>query len=94
MTCAEVDRVFGDRKSPAARTRAPGPGAPARQTTIAPIGPFSTERQRALCERVTRLLGFDFSRGRLDVSTHPFSGGVPEDVRLTTRYRDDDFCRA
>jgi carboxypeptidase Taq len=38
-----------------------------------------------------RLLGFDFEAGRLDVSTHPFSGGVPEDVRLTTRYREDDF---
>ena len=50
-----------------------------------------TLRQVALCERVTRLLGFDFEAGRLDVSTHPFSGGVPEDVRLTTRYREDDF---
>ncbi|MDE2455266.1 MAG: carboxypeptidase M32, partial [Burkholderiales bacterium] len=25
------------------------------------------------------------------VSAHPFSGGVPEDVRLTTRFRDDEF---
>jgi len=25
------------------------------------------------------------------VSTHPFSGGVPEDVRLTTRFRGDEF---
>ena len=38
-----------------------------------------------------RLLGFDFDAGRLDVSTHPFSGGVPEDVRMTTRYREDEF---
>jgi carboxypeptidase Taq len=38
-----------------------------------------------------RLLGFDFEAGRLDVSTHPFCGGVPEDVRMTTRYRDDEF---
>jgi carboxypeptidase Taq len=44
-----------------------------------------------LCERIARLLGFDFEAGRLDVSTHPFTGGVPEDVRLTTRYREDDF---
>jgi carboxypeptidase Taq len=33
-----------------------------------------------------QLLGFDFDAGRLDVSTHPFCGGVPEDVRLTTRF--------
>jgi carboxypeptidase Taq len=38
-----------------------------------------------------RLLGFDFEAGRLDVSTHPFCGGVPEDVRMTTRFREDDF---
>ena len=40
------------------------------------------------------LLGFDFDAGRLDVSTHPFCGGVPEDVRLTTRFREDDFLRS
>ncbi len=39
-------------------------------------------------------LGFDFAGGRLDESTHPFSGGVPEDVRLTTRYREDDFAQS
>jgi carboxypeptidase Taq len=49
------------------------------------------DAQRRLCEQVMRLLGFDFDAGRLDVSTHPFCGGVPEDVRLTTRFRDDEF---
>jgi carboxypeptidase Taq len=28
------------------------------------------------------------------VSTHPFCGGVPEDVRITTRYREDDFMQS
>jgi carboxypeptidase Taq len=37
------------------------------------------------------MLGFDFDAGRLDVSTHPFCGGVPEDVRMTTRFSEDDF---
>ena len=41
-----------------------------------------------------RLLGFDFEAGRLDESTHPFCGGVPEDVRMTTRYREDDFLQS
>jgi carboxypeptidase Taq len=30
----------------------------------------------------------------MDVSTHPFCGGVPEDVRMTTRYREDEFLPA
>ena len=40
------------------------------------------------------LAGFDTNHGRLDVSHHPFTGGVPDDVRITTRYRDDDFSES
>jgi carboxypeptidase Taq len=36
-------------------------------------------------------MGFDFTRGRLDVSAHPFCGGAAEDVRMTTRYDERDF---
>jgi carboxypeptidase Taq len=61
---------------------------------LQPHGPFSIADQRALCERVMALLQFDFGAGRLDVSAHPFSGGVPEDVRLTTRFREDDFLQS
>jgi hypothetical protein len=36
---------------------------------------------------VAQAMGFDFDRGRLDVSVHPFTGGPhPTDVRITTRY--------
>jgi carboxypeptidase Taq len=66
----------------------------AAEPVIEPRGPFPVARQRALCERTVRLLGFDFDAGRLDVSTHPFCGGVPEDVRMTTRFREDDFLGA
>jgi carboxypeptidase Taq len=40
------------------------------------------------------MLGFDFNHGRLDVSLHPFCGGTPDDVRITTRYEEDDFSSA
>ena len=36
-------------------------------------------------------VGFDFTHGRLSVSHHPFCGGVPTDVRMTTRYRTTEF---
>lgn len=39
-------------------------------------------------------LGFDFDHGRLDVSLHPFCGGSPQDLRLTTRYDEADFTSA
>jgi len=94
MTSAEVDRVFGDLQQwlPDLVRR-----ASARQADEAverPIGPFPKETQRALSLDVMHLLGFDFDAGRLDESAHPFSGGVPEDTRLTTRYRDDDLMQS
>ena len=39
-------------------------------------------------------LGFDFAAGRLDESTHPFCGGTPDDIRITTRYREDEVVTA
>ena len=66
----------------------------ASEPVIAPVGPFAKASQRALSLDVMALLGFDFEAGRLDESAHPFSGGVPEDTRLTTRYREDDFAQS
>ncbi len=59
-----------------------------------PQGPFPIAQQKALGLEVMQLLGFDFEHGRLDVSTHPFCGGVPSDVRITTRYNEADFMSA
>ncbi|MPZ12544.1 MAG: carboxypeptidase M32, partial [Kiloniellaceae bacterium] len=57
-------------------------------------GPFAREKQEALARRLMAAVGFDFEHGRLDVSLHPFCGGVPDDVRITTRYNEDDFMSA
>jgi carboxypeptidase Taq len=57
-------------------------------------GPFSVESQRGLGLELMRRLGFDFNHGRLDTSKHPFCGGVPTDVRITTRYSTDDFGKS
>jgi carboxypeptidase Taq len=57
-------------------------------------GPFPFEKQRALAIGLMEMLGFDFNHGRLDVSLHPFCGGTPDDVRITTRYDEDDFGSA
>ncbi len=56
-----------------------------------PQGPFPIAAQQALGQQVMGLLGFDFAHGRLDVSSHPFCGGVPTDVRITTRYNEQEF---
>lgn len=53
--------------------------------------PFPIENQKALGEAMMKAIGFDFTHGRLDVSHHPFCGGVPSDVRMTTRYTTSEF---
>ncbi len=57
-------------------------------------GPFPVAAQRRLGETLMRAAGFDFNHGRLDVSAHPFTGGTPADVRITTRYDESDFGRS
>jgi len=65
-----------------------------RPAPEAPAGPFPLDRQRALGVRLMEVIGFDFTRGRLDVSAHPFCGGATGDVRITTRYDEADFLSA
>ena len=66
-----------------------------RQSEAPPLLPlgqdFDVDAQRNLGLKVMGHMGFDFDHGRLDTSHHPFCGGVPEDVRLTTRYDPKDF---
>ena len=66
----------------------------AGQSVIVPRGPFPIPAQRALGEAMMQAIGFDAAHGRLDVSHHPFCGGVPSDVRITTRYKEQDFTSA
>jgi len=54
-----------------------------------PIPPVPVDKQQQLGERFLTTLGFDLHHGRLDTSTHPFCGGFPGDIRLTTRYKED-----
>ena len=53
---------------------------------------FPVADQRAFGRAAIEAIGFDFERGRLDVTAHPFcSGAGPDDVRLTTRYTETFF---
>ncbi len=58
------------------------------------VGPFAVEAQKRLGLEMMKAVGFDFDKGRLDVSAHPFTGGTPDDIRITTRYDETDFARA
>ena len=91
MTCAQLDPLFDDLLQWLPGLIQQMQVRQQSEVVIAPVGPFGVDAQRTLCLQVMDLLGFDFARGRLDVSAHPFAGGVPEDVRLTNRYTAGDF---
>lgn len=65
-----------------------------RPAPVLPEGPFAIPEQRELAANLMRVLGFDFESGRLDISHHPFCGGATGDVRITTRYNEDDFTES
>jgi carboxypeptidase Taq len=53
---------------------------------------FAIDGQRTLAEQAVSVMGFEFSRGRLDVAPHPFCSTIgPHDCRLTTRYGTHDL---
>ena len=56
-------------------------------------GHYPVPQQKALATRLMTAWGFDFDHGRLDTSHHPFCGGYPDDVRLTTFYDEKNFLK-
>jgi carboxypeptidase Taq len=93
LDVATIDRVFADLvrflpdlvEEALSRQRA-RPVAP-------PPGPFPAAAQRRAAMRLMERIGFDFAQGRLDESAHPFCGGTPDDVRITTRWEESDFVQ-
>ncbi len=62
------------------------------QSTEIPAGPYPIEAQQRLNRLIAESIGFDFEAGRIDTTTHPFCTTLgPRDIRLTTRYDENDF---
>ena len=56
---------------------------------------YAIAAQEKLSRAAAALLGFDFSRGRLDETAHPFCTELgPHDCRITTRYDEESFNSA
>ena len=56
---------------------------------------YEIEKQKAFGLGVLKALGFDFKRGRLDETAHPFTTTLgSSDVRITTRYNKNFFPTA
>jgi carboxypeptidase Taq len=89
MTTAQLDPMFAELKQalvPLVKQLAQS-GKKSRVANFPPPGPYHKGSQQLLNREVLERMGFDFSRGRLDESVHPYcAGSSPNDVRLTTKY--------
>jgi carboxypeptidase Taq len=90
MTSAEIDAIFTTLGR-----RLPGLiqeviDLQARRPPLEITGRYTPAKQRQLALEVMKTVGFTFDRGRLDESEHPFTGGVPGDIRITTRFSATD----
>jgi carboxypeptidase Taq len=91
ITTADIDAMF---KALSRRLPSLIREAIAVQESHPPLtltGKFPPGKQKALIVEVMKAVGFPFDRGRLDESEHPFTEGVPGDMRVTTRIDPDDI---
>jgi carboxypeptidase Taq len=92
LTAAAVDRLFGELKReliPLMREIVASPLAAGAREAAGRLRGFPVDAQRLFLREVTEKIGFDYARGRIDVSLHPFCSGTGSDVRMTTRYKED-----
>lgn len=90
ISTADIDTIFKalSRKLPGLINSAIEVQADRAPVPLA--GKFTVVRQRQLSVEILKALGFPFDRGRLDESEHPFTEGVPGDIRVTTRFDASD----
>ena len=91
LTQVDVEALFKELKAwtvPFVQELAAAPKQP-DLTALKKRYPIAAQEVFGL--EMVKAMGFDFNAGRADTAAHPFCGGVgPRDVRLTTRYHEDD----
>ncbi|MFN0130487.1 MAG: carboxypeptidase M32 [Verrucomicrobiales bacterium] len=88
----EIAALFGELGPQLSTLLAPAAENAARLPRDVLASHYPIPAQQAFNREVAEAVGFDFSSGRLDTTTHPFCTGLgPGDTRLTTRYDEADF---
>jgi carboxypeptidase Taq len=92
LTCRQLAGIFS-RLQPelTEMVRQQGTPTPAAEAVF-PFPPIAEKDQVAFSENMLREIGYDFTRGRQDVSAHPFTTSIGHnDRRVTNRYRPDSL---
>ena len=94
MTVEKLDAIFGEVKDGIMALRARLAEGTAPQTDFL-SRKVTKAQQKRFAETVVKELGYDFERGRLDDTIHPFMLDLNRnDARITTRWNEHDFSMA
>ncbi|AIE60490.1 carboxypeptidase M32 [Bacillus methanolicus] len=95
VTVDILDRVFSELREkivPLVKAISESPNKP---KTDFLFKTFPKEKQREFSLEILKQMGYNFEAGRLDETVHPFAIGLnPGDVRVTTKYDENDFRTA
>ncbi len=89
VDAATIDRLFTELKGELVPIVQQIIDSPTKARTDIFKG-FPVAEQKAFLEEVTASLGFNYKRGRIDISLHPFCSGNGADTRMTTRFDEDN----
>ncbi|MCU0664528.1 MAG: carboxypeptidase M32 [Myxococcota bacterium] len=93
-TAATLEPLFRTLKDSLVQLLEKIEGSGRRTATPLLARSFDIESQKRFCRTVASALGYDLECGRIDVSAHPFTIGIgPGDVRITTRYNENQIAR-
>ncbi|MGY0691733.1 carboxypeptidase M32 [Virgibacillus sp. FSP13] len=95
VTTKTLDNVFPNLRKPLSSLVDNISRSNAKPDPTILTGHFPKQDQRAFTLEVLKQMGYDFDSGRLDETIHPFAIGINlNDVRITTRYDEEDFRMA
>ncbi|REK77154.1 carboxypeptidase M32 [Paenibacillus paeoniae] len=95
MTVAQLDSIFGGLRDKLVPLSAAIAASPHQPDTAFLRQSFDKSAQKEFSLFILQQMGYNFEAGRLDESAHPFATGLnPGDVRITTRYLENDVTSA
>jgi carboxypeptidase Taq len=92
LTCRSLTGIFGGLQPELTRLVKEKRVVPTAPEPAFPFPPIAEEDQKAFAEIILTEIGYDFKRGRQDVSSHPFTTSIGHnDRRVTNRYKPDSL---
>ncbi|KQL53746.1 peptidase M32 [Heyndrickxia shackletonii] len=95
ITVDVLDKVFGELREAIVSLVQKIADSPNKPDTSFLFETFPKQNQKDFSLKILEQMGYNFESGRLDETVHPFATGLnPGDVRVTTRYDENDWRTA